>query len=144
MEYFQRAKRGQFSLIFSLFELIPDAKEAKAHLDHVIDLCGPPSKGNCLFLLVLYIQWWSELNFIPGTGLQNLRECIQWTHEKFCFEPKKKRPFWKQMSINFIERYFYLICFATYAKTFAKRGKVIFRWKKTFWDPNCDWLSKIR
>ncbi len=42
--------------------------------------------------------------FISGTGLQNLRECIIWTKQKFDFEPKMKRPFWKRMSINFIER----------------------------------------
>lgn len=97
----ERGRRGQFTIIFNLFKLIPDAKEGKAHLDHIIDLCGVPPKG---------------------TGLQNLRECILWTQEKFNFEPKKKKPFWKKMSINFIERYFYLICFATYAKSFAKRG----------------------
>ncbi len=33
--------------------------------------------------------------------------------------------FWKQMSINFIERYFYLTCFATYAKAFGKRGVLV-------------------
>merc|ERR1712147_348421 len=40
-----------------------------------------------------------------GTGIQNLRKCI----------------------INFIERYFYLICFATYAKKFGPDG-----FKKSF------------
>ena len=50
-----------------------------------------------------------------------------WTQEKFNFEPKKKKPFWKKMSINFIERYFYLICFATYAKAAAKRGSIPYR-----------------
>jgi hypothetical protein len=30
--------------------------------------------------------------------------------------------FWKRMSLNFIKRYFYLTCFATYAKAFGKRG----------------------
>ena len=34
---------------------------------------------------------------------------------------------WKKMIINFIERYFYLICFATYAKQFGPEG-----FKKTF------------
>jgi hypothetical protein len=45
-----------------------------------------------------------------------------WTQEKYNFEPRKKKPFWKRMSINFIERYFYLTCFATYAKAFGRRG----------------------
>ena len=61
--------------------------------------------------------------FVLGTGLQNLRECIVWTQTKHDFEPKKKRPFWKQMSKNFIERYVYLILFTTYAKAFFLRGK---------------------
>jgi hypothetical protein len=39
--------------------------------DHVIDLCGEPGTG--------------------GTGLQNLRECIQWAEQKFNFEPKMKK-----------------------------------------------------
>jgi hypothetical protein len=37
----------------------------------VIDLCGEPVTG--------------------GTGLQNLRECIQWAEQKFNFEPKLKK-----------------------------------------------------
>ena len=36
----EKAKRGQFSVIFKLFEYLPEAKEAKAHLDRIIDLCG--------------------------------------------------------------------------------------------------------
>jgi len=67
----------------------------------VIDLCGEPPRG---------------------TGLQNLRECILWTQTKHDFEPRIKKPFWKQMSVNFIERYCYLICFTTYVKLFAPRG----------------------
>ena len=60
-----------------------------------------------------------------GSGLQNLRECILWTQTKHDFEPKKKRPFWKQMSKNFIERYVYLIVFTTYVKAFSHRGMEI-------------------
>ena len=44
----QRAKRGQFSVIFKIFEYLPEAKEAKAHLDYVIDLCGEPPKGEII------------------------------------------------------------------------------------------------
>jgi hypothetical protein len=39
--------------------------------DHVIDLCGEPVTG--------------------GTGLQNLRVCIQWAEQKFNFEPRLKK-----------------------------------------------------
>ena len=99
-----------------LYQYIPEAVEGKAHVDHIIDLCGTPKEG--------------------GTGLQNLRECIVWTEEKFNFEPKLKKvteklkdlkynfyfqPFWKQMSKNFIERYCYLIVFATYLRERAPR-----------------------
>jgi len=93
---------GNYQVLDQLYRYIPEAKQGKAHLDHVIDLCGTPKEG--------------------GTGLQNLRECIQWTEEKFNFEPKLKKPFWKQMSMNFIERYCYLIVFATYLKERAPRG----------------------
>jgi len=93
---------GNFKILERLYQYIPEAKQAKAHLDHVIDLCGVPASG--------------------GTGLQNLRECIQWTEEKFNFEPKIKKPFWKQMSKNFIERYCYLIVFTAYLKERAPRG----------------------
>merc|ERR1712088_1106504 len=69
----EKARRGQFSVIAKLFDCVPEAREAKAHLDKIIDLCGEPATG--------------------GTGLQNLRECILWTQQKHDFEPKKKRPF---------------------------------------------------
>jgi len=105
----EKAKRGQFSIVYKVFEFLPEAKEAKAHLDKVIDLCGTPPMG---------------------TGLQNLRECIQWTQQKHDFEPKRKKPFWKQMSKNFIERYLYLILFTTYCKLYAPRG---FDWTFTMW-----------
>lgn len=97
----EKARLGQFSVVFKIFEYLPEAKVAKAHLDYIIDLCGEPPRG---------------------TGLQNLRECILWTQTKHDFEPKLKKPFWKQMSVNFIERYCYLICFTTYLKIYAPRG----------------------
>merc|ERR1712080_290870 len=86
-----------------IYKYIPEARQGKAHLDHVIDQRGTPKEG--------------------GTGLQNLRDCIQWAEEKFNFERvKMKKPFWKQMSVNFIERYCYLIVFATYLKENAPKG----------------------
>merc|ERR1711973_903597 len=50
---------GNFEVLDKLYQYLPEAKEGKAHLDHIIDLCGTPKEG--------------------GTGLQNLRECIVWT-----------------------------------------------------------------
>merc|ERR1719445_1736472 len=95
-------KFGNYEVLEKMYKYIPEAREGKAHVDHIINLCGTPKEG--------------------GTGLQNLRECIQWTEEKFNFEPKLKKPFWKQMSVNFIERYCYLIVFTTYLKERAPRG----------------------
>ena len=92
---------GNFEILEKIYKYIPEALAGKAHLDHIIDLCGTPKEG--------------------GTGLQNLRECIVWTEEKFNFEPKMKKPFWKQMSKNFIERYCYLVVFATYLRERAPR-----------------------
>lgn len=103
------ARRGQFEVLEKIYKYIPEVKDAKAHLDHIIDLCGVPPQG---------------------TGLQNLRECIIWTKQKFVFEPKIKRAFWKQMSINFIERYCYLIMFTTYVRSEAPRG---FPWTFVQW-----------
>ena len=74
-------------------------------------------------MISLLWQVFHDINFLQGTGLQNLRECILWTQTKHDFEPKKKRPFWKQMSKNFIERYCYLIVFTTYVKAFHSRGE---------------------
>merc|ERR1712212_1281798 len=44
-------------------------------------------------------------------------------------EPDAKKPFWAHMGKNFIERYFFLVCFATYALTEAKN-----KFSKTFVD----------
>jgi len=98
----EQHRLGNFEILERLYKYIPEAKQAKAHVDHIINLCGVPANG--------------------GTGLQNLRECIQWTEEKFNFEPRNKKPFWKQMSKNFIERYCYLIVFTAYLKERAPRG----------------------
>lgn len=87
------AGEQSFDVINKLIEAVPAAKEAKVLLDSIIDLCGEPP---------------------VGTGLQNLRHCILWTKEKYDAEPDHKKPFWKHMGVNFIERYFYLLCFATY------------------------------
>ena len=79
---------GNYQVIEKLYKYIPEARQGKAHLDHIIDLCGTPKEG--------------------GTGLQNLRECILWTEEKFNFEPKiKKVIFWPHfflpwLSIRFL------------------------------------------
>merc|ERR1712156_728235 len=42
-------------------------------------------------------------------------ECIIETKWKYDVAPEDKQKEWKQMILNFMQRYFYLICFATYA-----------------------------
>jgi len=86
--------RGEFDVIKELLATEPSAAEGKKKIDHVIDVCGPAPKGN---------------------GLQNLRECIIETKWKYDVAPEEKQVVWKQMILNFMERYFYLICFASYA-----------------------------
>jgi hypothetical protein len=97
---------AEFQVVKDLFQMLSGSKEAKTIIDHIIDLCGTEP---------------------TGTGLQNLRDCIMWTKEKYDAEPDAKKPFWAHMGKNFIERYFYLICFATYAIQEAKN-----KYKKTF------------
>jgi len=97
---------GEFQVIKDLMEKIPDAVDGKQLADKMIDLCGVPPEG---------------------TGLQNLRKCIITTKYKYDAATEDRQTHWKKMIINFIERYFYLICFATYARQFGPEG-----FKKTF------------
>lgn len=94
---------GFFVVINELLASVPEAGAAKSVLDVIIDLCGEAPKG---------------------TGLQNLRDCILWTKQKFEEEPPQKKGFWKHMASNFIERYFYLVCFATYVMAEAKASRL--------------------
>merc|ERR1712013_724542 len=86
---------GEFDVIKELLEKLPAAKEGKILADKMIDNCGTPPEG---------------------TGIQNLRKCIIRTKYKYDAATEDRQIVWKKMIINFIERYFYLICFATYAK----------------------------
>jgi len=97
---------GEFQVIKDLLEKVPAAVEGKMLADKMIDLCGVPPEG---------------------TGLQNLRKCIIQTKYKYDAATEDRQTHWKKMIINFIERYFYLICFATYARQFGPEG-----FKKTF------------
>merc|ERR1712183_901236 len=86
--------KGEFDVIKELLEKVPATLEGKRKIDHIIDMCGPVPKG---------------------TGLQNLRECIIETKWKYDVATEDKQVAWKALILNFMERYFYLICFATYA-----------------------------
>merc|ERR1712218_499198 len=86
--------KGEFDVIKELLEKLPSTVQGKKKIDRVIDICGPQPKG---------------------TGLQNLRECIIETKWKYDVATEDKQVAWKALILNFMERYFYLICFATYA-----------------------------
>jgi len=92
---------GEFEVIKELLEKVPATKEGKILADKMIDLCGTPPEG---------------------TGIQNLRKCIIRTKYKYDAATEDRQIVWKKMIINFIERYFYIICFATYAKEQVKEG----------------------
>jgi len=103
---------GEFEVIKELLEKVPATKEGKILADKMIDICGVPPEG---------------------TGIQNLRKCIIQTKYKYDAATEDRQIVWKKMIINFIERYFYLICFATYAKQYGPDG-----FKKSF----LDWLNE--
>jgi len=86
--------KGEFDVIKELLEKVPATVEGKKKIDRVIDICG---------------------TFPKGTGIQNLRECIIETKWKYDVATEDKQVAWKALILNFMERYFYLICFATYA-----------------------------
>lgn len=45
----ERAKRGQYQVIEDISKYIDGVDEAKAHIDHIIDLCGVPPQGLLFF-----------------------------------------------------------------------------------------------
>ena len=51
----ERAKRGQYQVIDNISKYIPGVNEAKAHIDHIIDLCGVPPAGMGLTLARLSV-----------------------------------------------------------------------------------------
>ena len=93
--------KGEFDVIKELLEKYPKMIEGKKKIDRVIDICGPVPKG---------------------TGLQNLRWCIIETKWKYDVATEDKQVAWKHLILSFMERYFYLICFATYALEFGPAG----------------------
>jgi len=93
--------KGEFEVIKELLEKCPATVEGKKKIDRVIDICGPTPKG---------------------TGLQNMRESIIETKWKYDVASEDKQVGWKQLILDFMERYFYLICFATYALEHGPTG----------------------
>ena len=104
--------KGDFTVIKELCTSLPGATKAKKKLDIIIDKCGPPPKG---------------------VGIQNLRECIMETKWKYDVAREDKQYVFKVLIINFIERYFYLICFTHYSLQFGPTG-----YSKSFQD----WLEE--
>merc|ERR1711892_1532251 len=93
--------RGEFEVIKELLEKVPETKAGKVLADKMIDICGTPPEG---------------------TGMQNLRKTIIRTKYKYDAASEDRQIVWKKMIINFIERYFYVVCFATYALEQAPQG----------------------
>ena len=88
-------KRGEFDVIKELLEKYPEMVAAKVLADKMIDICGVPPEG---------------------TGMQNLRKAVIEMKYKYDGSTEDKQVVWKDMIINFLERYFYIICFACYVK----------------------------
>merc|ERR1712045_880410 len=99
---------GDFEVIKQLLAAVPDAVRAKEKMDKIIDKCGNPPRG---------------------VGIQNLRTCIAETKWKFDVSPEERQGAFKVMIINFIERYFYLICFCMYTLEYGSDG-----YRKSFRD----------
>jgi len=97
---------GEFLVIKELLEKYPEFKTGKILADKMIDICGVPPEG---------------------TGIQNIRKCAIETKYKYDAATEDRQYIWKNMIINFIERYFYMICFGTYARDHAASG-----FQKTF------------
>ena len=36
---------GNYVVLDKLYQYLPEARAAKAHLDHILDLCGEPTTG---------------------------------------------------------------------------------------------------
>ena len=104
--------RGEFEVIKQLLDQFPETRPGKVLADKMIDINGPPPEG---------------------FGLQNLRKSIIQMKYKYDASTEDKQTVWKTMIINYLERYFYLICFATYVRQNCNEG-----FKKTF----VSWLDE--
>jgi len=93
--------KGEFDVVKELLAAQPEGLKAKEKIDIIIDKCGLPTRG---------------------VGIQNLRECIMETKWKFDVSPEESQQVYKTMIIDFIERYFYLICFSMYSMEFGPGG----------------------
>ena len=98
--------RGEFDVIKQLLDKFPETKAGKVLADKMIDINGPPPEG---------------------AGLQNLRKSIIQMKYKYDASTEDKQFVWKNMIINYLERYFYIICFATYVRQNTDEG-----FKKSF------------
>merc|ERR1719481_2486265 len=104
--------RGEFDVVKELLEKHPEMVAAKMLADKMIDICGVPPEG---------------------TGLQNLRKAVIEMKYKYDGSTEDKQVVWKDMIINFLERYFYIICFSCYVKEQEPQGFI-----KTF----VSWLDE--
>ena len=126
---------GDFEVIKQLLAAVPDAVRAKEKMDKIIDKCGNPPRGVGIQNLRTCI---AEVNYIfnlnaAGRELIELLSCFQ-TKWKFDVSPEERQGAFKVMIINFIERYFYLLCFCMYCLEFGSDGYEVFHFLLYFCD----------
>ena len=136
--------KGEFLVVKELCNTLQGSRAAKVKLDCIIDRVGSSPKG---------------------FGIQNLRECIMETKWKYDVAREDRQYVFKVLIINFIERYFYLICFTTYSlqhgptgyqqsfedwmkehedlKTMIKEGRDKIEWCRTVDAEKLDQLKKL-
>ena len=67
-------------------------------------------------------QFLFQIPTISSSNIQNLRECIIQTKWKYDVAPEDRQLAYREMIINFIQRYFFTICFAQYALQHGRSG----------------------
>ena len=90
----EKARRGQYSVIAKLFECVPEAREAKAHLDKIIDLCGEPATGGRFKDLSKLFQ--DRFTFIHTFQALAFRTCVSvsFGHSRSTtLSPRRRGPF---------------------------------------------------
>ncbi|PKA51507.1 hypothetical protein AXF42_Ash002873 [Apostasia shenzhenica] len=104
----EAARRGEYSVIRSLVRVLEGGAEGKRQVDKVIDRCD---------------------------AMQNLREAISNYRNNILRQPdEKKREASLSFFVEYLERYYFLICFAVYIHTERAALHAISSERKTFLD----------
>merc|ERR1719230_2141301 len=95
--------RGEFEVIKELIAELPDGQGAKNNADKIIDLNGTPKTG--------------------GTGIKQLRENIAESKLSYEIMDDAAQAFLKTKIMDNIQKYFFLIVFAAYAREQAAAAR---------------------